>query len=572
MQAPITGVLDSEGYLCTPDNSNTVGGLTRGVKLFATDVGQVTGWTYTVKYSFTPVGTIVPSIPEHPLSVPNQSTRDLSKIAPTPPAPVMGIPQIEATALRAEEAALESATSSQESAQSAQQALTSAQAAQASAEIMEVANDQSMTLVASDPDSEFSTHLSAAFVGSAGASIQHPAFSFMRALHTGSADLTWLHVGDSTSRGTKPWSRTVLDLLGQDYPKFTTKYVAPLDADPLVYQAPETRQTGTGSRTLTLYNASRSGKSSLYAQGANWDILVAPVTPDLITVSHGHNDPVTREFYRSQYTALVESLKMTYPYAEVVLIAQNPETNNSNMEVRAQEVARLARQRGYGFVNIHDLFALRPGGYADLMLDTVHPTEAGHDLTAAEVKKVLTWNPAATPLTSGPSSLVQSTENLSPEGAFIGWDGTGIPAGFTTSGPVTLSKDTTNFETKGYAVKVTASGASGILQYDLPVSRVPLVKGQEITLAVRMFVPTGQPGGAGRIGFRGDVQLVGNASTEGQGRFRWAVFTGRVTANPAVVRLMIYAADSGGVSGGEITIDRIITCRGTLPRDYFTTG
>lgn len=107
MQAPITGVLDSEGYLCTPDNSNTVGGLTRGVKLFATDVGQVTGWTYTVKYSFTPVGTIVPSIPEHPLTVPDQSTRDLSKIAPTPYAPVIGIPQIEATALRVEQYAKE---------------------------------------------------------------------------------------------------------------------------------------------------------------------------------------------------------------------------------------------------------------------------------------------------------------------------------------------------------------------------------------------------------------------------------------------------------------------------------
>lgn len=94
MKAPITGVLDSEGYLCTPDNSvSPEGGLTRGIKLFATDVGQVTGWTYSVKYSFTPVGTVSPHIPDHPLSVPDKSTQDLTAVAPTPYAPVIGIPQ-----------------------------------------------------------------------------------------------------------------------------------------------------------------------------------------------------------------------------------------------------------------------------------------------------------------------------------------------------------------------------------------------------------------------------------------------------------------------------------------------
>lgn len=106
MKAPITGVLDSEGYLCTPDNTiSPEGGLTRGVKLFATDVGQVTGWTYSVKYSFTPVGTVSPHIPDHTLTVPDKSIQDLSKVAPTPYAPVLGIPQMEASVLRAESVA-----------------------------------------------------------------------------------------------------------------------------------------------------------------------------------------------------------------------------------------------------------------------------------------------------------------------------------------------------------------------------------------------------------------------------------------------------------------------------------
>ena len=413
--------------------------------------------------------------------------------------------------------------------------------------------------------------LGANFVGSAGALTPHPAYSFLRGLRLGTCDMVWLHVGDSTSRGTKPWPRTVLDLLGQDFPAFTTEYVAPLDMEPLQYQPAEVRQSGTGARKLTLYNASRSGKSSLYVQGAPWDTLVAHVKPDLITISHGHNDPATREFYRGQITGLAEALKAQFPYAEIILIGQNPGTSNNNQEVRVEEVSRLARLRGYGFVNIHDLFALRPGGFADLMLpgDSIHPNEAGHDLTAAEVKKTLTWGPTQAPNSSGPSSLVQTGENLAPEGTFENWSGTGVPAGFTTSGPVTLSKDTVNFETKGYGVKVTATGASGILQYDFPASRIPLVKGQEITMAVRLFIPSGQPAYAGRIGFRGDAQLVSNTSLDGQGRYRWAVFTGRVVDNPFMVRLMVFASDSGGTAGGEVTVDRIIACRGTLPRDYF---
>lgn len=94
MKSTITGVLDSEGYLCTPDNTSPTG-YSRGVNLFATDVGQVTNWTYNVKYSFSTVNGVTSSIPDHPISVPSGSVQDLTTLVKVPSSPGIGIPQME---------------------------------------------------------------------------------------------------------------------------------------------------------------------------------------------------------------------------------------------------------------------------------------------------------------------------------------------------------------------------------------------------------------------------------------------------------------------------------------------
>ena len=104
LKSTITGILDEEGYLCIPDNTSPTG-FTRGVRLFATDVGSVKNWTYNVKYSFSTHNGITPNIADHPISVPEGVERDLTDVVRVPSSPGVGIPQMEAAVLRAEAAA-----------------------------------------------------------------------------------------------------------------------------------------------------------------------------------------------------------------------------------------------------------------------------------------------------------------------------------------------------------------------------------------------------------------------------------------------------------------------------------
>lgn len=91
LRTPIIGVLDSEGYLSTP---NIDGSFTRGVSLFSTDKGLVTDWTYLVRYSIKNSGKTVHTIPDHHVSVPEGSEQDLAKLVHVPYSRITSVSQI----------------------------------------------------------------------------------------------------------------------------------------------------------------------------------------------------------------------------------------------------------------------------------------------------------------------------------------------------------------------------------------------------------------------------------------------------------------------------------------------
>lgn len=164
-RGPHRGVLDSEGRLSTPIPDFNEPMYTDMV-LWANDSDKmsVKGWTYTATFNLKTLDGRALNLPAVTFELATGQEYNLARGLKVPSTPGYGLPQAEGAALRAEAAAIESKSSSQLSAQSAQQALTSAQAAQASAESMVVANDETMSLVAGDPESEFSSHLSAAIV------------------------------------------------------------------------------------------------------------------------------------------------------------------------------------------------------------------------------------------------------------------------------------------------------------------------------------------------------------------------------------------------------------------------
>ena len=103
MRVPIVGVLDQDGYLCTP-YPGTLEPQYRGVRLIATDDPDisVTDWTWDVTYIFEPVNGHKLAIPAHGFSLPSGETVDLTKVAKVPSSPGYSLPQAEAAVLRAE--------------------------------------------------------------------------------------------------------------------------------------------------------------------------------------------------------------------------------------------------------------------------------------------------------------------------------------------------------------------------------------------------------------------------------------------------------------------------------------
>lgn len=120
--AVVKGVLDEEGWLCTP-GPDGVTPMYRGVSLFANDgVGMSNkNWTWSVVYRFGVINGATPTIQAHALSVTTnvmgpQDYINLPDFAPVPSSPGIGTPQALALLAQAEAAATESATSAEEAA------------------------------------------------------------------------------------------------------------------------------------------------------------------------------------------------------------------------------------------------------------------------------------------------------------------------------------------------------------------------------------------------------------------------------------------------------------------------
>lgn len=105
LQAPVVGILDHEGYLCTPNEAGGPGN--RGVRLVATDDPDVLvqEWTWNVKYTFEKVNGVVPTIESHAFFLPSDAQVDLTTLVKVPSSPGLGLEQVEAAVLRAEEEA-----------------------------------------------------------------------------------------------------------------------------------------------------------------------------------------------------------------------------------------------------------------------------------------------------------------------------------------------------------------------------------------------------------------------------------------------------------------------------------
>lgn len=195
-------------------------------------------------------------------------------------------------------------------------------------------------------------------------------------------------LGDSTGNEPHEWVYRLAVWLGEKFPAYTVSYRL-WDHSTQAYAAAVVLQTGTGARTLTVYNVSYPGSSHEYPMDVVRFPKLFPVEPTTVVVSYGYN--WFGSTYRYEQLRLAERVLGKYPTVEYVVTAQPPKAPlnaDSADHLRRQEDTRtLAMMERWGLIDATRPFVDR-GDYSSLIMgDGIHPTVAGFDLWVEQAKR-----------------------------------------------------------------------------------------------------------------------------------------------------------------------------------------
>lgn len=416
-------------------------------------------------------------------------------------------------------------------------------------------NDTTAASLIRNIESETRTELAAAIGGQAAAQ------RFVSSMDSEAADLAILIPSDSTANEPSEWARRFGVGLGLRYPRWTIHERLWNDTT-LVYDAATAIQSGTNGRTLTVYLCAVAGATTAYFTGAKFQPAIGAVDADLVILSMGHNEGSFAPLWWPQYTAFVESIAEAQQGASMVLIGQNPAMANNYQAERAELYREIAATRGFGFIDVHKAFT-DTGNVAAFLnsVDKLHPNDAGSQLWADTVLAAFRPTPARSLLGANTPTLLASATDFAPNGRFESFSAS-VPDGWTlTAGTATATKDTTNFETGTYAVKVTSTSAGGAMRLELPPADF---SGRWVTVAARVYVGAAQAASAGRVMLQDDSgALTTNPVVWGRDGFRWVTVTKFVPPTATFLRIHLYGDTS--VAGGAATYDQASVTVGKFP-------
>jgi hypothetical protein len=387
-------------------------------------------------------------------------------------------------------------------------------------------------------------------------------------------DVSIVLVGDSTGVGTGAWFQIMATMIAPSWPTRTVR-IRNWNTTTHTYDAPSTLQTGSGSRVVDFYNASEPATNTFFPIDVDFDTRLASIQPTMCLISEGHNEGTSstnRDVVTSAMINLCESITEVCPSTDLVLVGQNPETNNTNQTRCSGWYRQIAGQRGYGYMSILEAFladsrwALGTGG-GGIMSDAVHPNNAGYTLWATTFAPFFTTYDTTLPvLAAAPSTLLHAQRNLLVNGDFSTYTTSpGAPDNWTAAGSPTVTKDTGTVEdaVKGWSVKVLGSGsAAGEIYQDVNVSRV---KGKVVTLVVREFIPTtGSDGTSGQVAIVDDSGTTSTLSSAwGKDGWRWTTITRRISATATSCRIHLYGVNAA--TAGVAYFDRAALVLGRWP-------
>lgn len=442
-------------------------------------------------------------------------------------------------------------------------------------------------------DAVAATYATAQNVRQSQAGVAANASRMLNRLNRGTDAVSILYVGDST--GNEPIEHIYLEAkaLGLQFPRYTVNYRLWNDTS-RTYDAAVTIQTGTGTTppVLTVWNCSVSGFATFHFIGDRFTqaFETLPEPPDTIFISHSHNmldvsTPNLRAAFRPNMLALTEELTQVYPDAGVILMSQNPTyvTGRETWQsIKATELQGLAARRGYGFIDIHQAFQDTGHPIDYVKVDKVHPTTSadapvspnGSQLWADTVMAALNYKGAAPSLTQRTSYFADTAKSLIPNTEFATWTDPGFPDGWTLTN-VLAEKDTVNFETGTYGLKLTAVATGGAYaQFSATPASLGikgLVSGRYVTVGIRVFVPaTNTLAGVGlsvrdQTGAAGQRRVDISSST--RGRFHWLYATKKIESPGTLLVVQLSPQWSGTYAAtNTMTVDRIRVVEGDVPR------
>ncbi len=398
-------------------------------------------------------------------------------------------------------------------------------------------------------------------------------------LDSDSADANVVILSDSTGDAVDEWPYLLFGgRVANAYPAWTIKIRYWVGA---AYAAAVTLQNGTGVHTLTVYAGAIAGTVASRFAGEDFAAGVSAPNPDVVILSYGHNGdiqglgPYTSATIRqlSFFNGIADRLDKDLPNVPVVMIGQNPSTNNNGtnpagtddgfMRRRLDLLRPLAQRHLWGFINVHDAFLQAGVALATLLLDNTHPNPTGSQLWADTVWGVMRASRGAQG-TGGAKSpvLLKAWRNFD---AFDTW----------SKGNITLTEQTTagRFQTAGESATATITDNTGlgyIYTVALGAADIALVRGRYVTFAVWMRIPAASAPNAGRIDLVDGVSPTATSAGATKGN-DFVLFTATMLVAPTANSLTInlYSADAGTAPNpaSVVDLDRASLALGVEPVD-----
>lgn len=409
-----------------------------------------------------------------------------------------------------------------------------------------------------------------ATVGALGAGGAPSVSSFAQAKRKvlqGAADVVIVIFADSTGDTTSESSYIFAEWLAGAYPSHTVEYYLNSGSG---FGAATTIATGSGSRTIKVYNNAVSGARLEQWMATRYAAALGALTPDLVIINDGHNRIGLANSF-SVYKALlqgVQQILLDKPGTPIAITVQNPRRDDSDYDDDvAPGIRDLAAQ--LPGITVIDVFArfLEANKDAGYYADNVHPNASGHStLWLPEITRHWTAAQDEVPYaTFQPWWQDREFINLVPNGDLSAYTA-GVPDNFTApSGGV--SEETTIVPPgKSSSAKVVSS-ASEFLQFQATSGTnadfFAAVKGRSISLAIQLYAASGGAGSApGRVivqfdgtGAGASIDAQSLDASYGQDGWMWVVIP-RVRIPKDATFVLIKAYGNAGGAGttyyGEI--------------------